>query len=243
MEKSFYARIEKISGVNVDNLTFRYIFEEVILSKIIRVGGQDSRGWRIPDSFMELMADFGDFIYQKDPYLGGILLELALQRISCGAVLHEPTSYKEALPKEYQKYSARYDQYGLMSEKCWLFLTKQIKTCLACDRTKEHAQKIVLGLLNGLQNKINHNGDYMFGGLDFKVSPQEGYDWAYQTVTEELPFPMVYEFFATPERWQSYSPWFRENWEKINQKDFFQRTKTNGFFRKRKTKKEIFSFC
>lgn len=143
MRTNFLNKVAAMSGKNVNELvgmSQNEVVNKVILPIIVQPTGQDIRGWRIGDDYMSLMAEFGEYCWQQDAFTGEILLEIALQRISCGAVLHEASSYK-ILPEAYRKYSAMCDQPGLMSDACFNFLQKQIVTCLKAKLTREHAKK------------------------------------------------------------------------------------------------------
>ena len=77
-----------MSGKNVNELvgmSQNEVVNKVILPIIVQPTGQDIRGWRIGDDYMSLMAEFGEYCWQQDAFTGEILLEIALQRISCGA--------------------------------------------------------------------------------------------------------------------------------------------------------------
>lgn len=220
------------------NMPYDKIVHNVILEKILQPSGQDIRGWRIGDNYMDLMADFGDYCYQQDTFTGGILLEIALQRLSKGAVLHEGSRF-DILPKAYQPYSACYDQFGLMSNDCWYFLSKQYAVCLKANLTKEHTKKIIFGLIDYLDDKGNTLGDFSLGGMDFKTSPQEVFSWAWNVAKTNFSFEERYVHFATPQKWQRHKTFFKENWKQINTKDFFQKIGETGFFNNRNIRKDI----
>lgn len=240
----FLQRVSSLSSLPFEELKtkdLQTLADTVILPIILRPGGLDIRGWRIPDVYMTLMADFGKEIRDENWFIGDILLELALQRLSCGAVVHELTSF-DVLPDHYKFYSAKRDQQGLMSDACWSFLTKQINTCLSGDiKTKEHAEKIVLGLLTHIDDSGKPIGSFMLDNSGFHVSGEEVIAWAKEIAFNKLPFKAIYEALATPENWERFSWWFGSNWKQIDQKDFFTRIQVKGFFAKRKIKKQILS--
>lgn len=210
----------------------------IILDWILHPTGQDIRGWRICPTYMNIMTEFGGYLYKKDNYTGWVLLEIALQRISCGAVLHEPTPVQKALPQEYQKYSAACDQYGIMSKDCWMFLTTQGKLCFDVPETRDHITKIVFGLLDHLTPDGRELNGYMCGHIDGKTM----YDWAWDIANAEISFSVRFEHFATPERYAKYQAFFKENQSQIDWNDFFKRIGLDGvknFFRRRKVKKEL----
>lgn len=214
------------------------LVNEIILPLILKPGGQDIRGWRISDDYMMLLAEFGSECYAMDHFTGEIMLEIALQRLSCGAILHEGSRY-DILPKEYYKYSAAWDQYGLMSDACWEFLTQQYKTCLQADLTKEHVTKIIFGLIDHLDENGMEQGNYMLKHATFHTSSKDVFDWAWKTAAKEFSFEKRYAHFATTEKWRKYKTFFKENWREINEKDFFAKIGESGFFNKRRIRKEI----
>lgn len=241
METKFLNTVAELSGKEVSELarmTQRQIADQVILPIILNPTGQDIRGWRIGDDYMQLMAEFGDYCYRQDSFTGEIMLEIALQRLSCGAVLHEASSYKN-LPNDYWKYSAMCDQPGLMSDACWEFLQKQAETCLKANLTKDHLKKIVYGLIDHLDDQGNELGGYMLKYNYFKTDTKEVYAWAWQFANKNFPFEELYAHFATPERWQRFIPWLKENRPTIYKPDFCKRIGVTGFWEKRKVWKQL----
>ena len=179
MRTNFLNKVAAMSGKNVNELvgmSQNEVVNKVILPIIVQPTGQDIRGWRIGDDYMSLMAEFGEYCWQQDAFTGEILLEIALQRISCGAVLHEASSYK-ILPEAYWKYSAMCDQPGLMSDACFDFLQKQIVTCLKTKLTREHAQKIIFGLIDHLDEQGNELNGYMLKYGHFHTDTQTVFSW------------------------------------------------------------------
>lgn len=187
---------------------------------------------------MSLMAEFGEYCWQQDAFTGEILLEIALQRISCGAVLHEASSYK-ILPEAYRQYSAMCDQPGLMSDACFDFLQKQIVTCLKAKLTREHAQKIIFGLIDHLDEQGNELNGYMLKYGHFHTDTQTVFSWAWETAGKYFTYEELYDHFATPERWERFIPFFKENRPVIYKPDFCKRIGVSGFWNKRKVWKRL----
>lgn len=229
-------RVEQIIGRELGNIHHVDLVNKVILPEIVRPTGQDIRGWRISDSFMNLMADFGQDFYARDRFTGEILLEIAMQRISCGAVLHEQTSIK--LPFGYENFSVAKDQWGLMSEGCWAFIQKQATFCLQAKKVKFHMKTILFGLLDHIDGDTTLNG-YMLGSYDSQLKPKNVYQFAWSVLAANVSFEERYEHFATPERYKKYAGFFKENWSKIDKSNFFAKIGITGFFAKRKVTKEI----
>ncbi len=241
MRTNFLNKVAAMSGKNVNELvgmSQNEVVNKVILPIIVQPTGQDIRGWRIGDDYMSLIAEFGEYCWQQDAFTGEILLEIALQRISCGAVLHEASSYK-ILPEAYWKYSAMCDQPGLMSDACFDFLQKQIVTCLKAKLTREHAQKIIFGLIDHLDEQGNELNGYMLKYGHFHTDTQTVFSWAWETAGKYFTYEELYDHFATPERWERFIPFFKENRPIIYKPDFCKRIGVSGFWNKRKVWKRL----
>lgn len=244
MNKEFVKRVAELSGVSqkeIAAMPHSNIVYQVVMPKILHEGGQDIRGWRISEDYMMLMADFGEYFWVQDWVSGEILLEIAMQRISKGAVLHEPIKF-DLLPEKYYKYSAAWDQPGLMTDGCWQFLTKQAKTCLQSKNLKGHMSKIICGLAEHLDKDGETKNGYMLSSSCLKsVKAQDIFNWAWQMIywNNEIDSNELYSYFATPKRWQLYPVLFKERWNKIDKKDFYQRIGVEGFFNKLKARKTI----
>lgn len=236
METKFLAKVAELTDMNVTELAampYRTVINTVVLPKILYPTGQDIRGWRIGDTYMDLMAEFGRQCWLRDNYTGEIMLEIALQRISCGAVLHETYSFK-VLPEAYWKYSAMGDQPGLMSDTCWKFLQAQANICYQAKLTKEHITKIVFGLLDHLDEEGNELKGYMLKYDHFHTASKEVYQWAWQFAVSHFSFEEMYDHFATPEKWERFIDFFKLNRDSIQKSDFCQRIGVSGFWNKRK---------
>ncbi len=233
--------IEKLSGISVTGMSAAEIVNKVVLPRIVQPTGQYIRGWRIGDSFMNLMADFAPDFCQADSFTGNILLEIAMQRLSCGAVLHDPTPVNDALPAGYKQYSAAYDQPGLMNEACWNFIRKQAAYCLSNPQTRDHMAKILFGLHDYLDAEGKELHGYMLGSIGSHISGKEVFAFATETITNNMTFQEQYEHFAIPGRFKSNKEFFRSNWSKINADDLAKRLEITGFFKKSKVKKAVFT--
>ena len=216
------------------------IVNKVVLPRIVRPTGQDIRGWRIGDDFMNLMANFAPSFCQADSFTGNILLEIAMQRLSCGAVLHDPTPVRDALPEDYRQYSAACDQPGLMSEACWNFIRKQAAYCLSNPQTRDHMAKILFGLHDYLDPEGQELYGYMLGSIGSHISGKEVFAFATETITNNMTFQEQYEHFAIPGRFNSNKAFFRSNWDKLDLDDLAGRLEITGFFKKRKVRKAVF---
>ena len=101
----------------------------------------------INDMFMNLLANFPQEISEKNIVLAPILFEIGLQRLSCGAVLHDDTPWPEPLPMKYREYSSRWDERHVMSEGCYNFIMNGLEQSLNFEMTRDHALKILFGLM------------------------------------------------------------------------------------------------
>lgn len=204
------------------------LMDEVILPSIVRPTGQDIRGWYIGDDFMSLMAKYGEYIAGVSGSCYDILAEIAMQRLSHGAVLHEPTPVVEALPPEYRKYSSANDQPGLMSEACWEFYRANAKLLLARPRLHTHAAKIARGIITHSDDDGCELGGYMWGNeYCIKTPLLEA-----RRFCMELLDNMVDETFEhiTADNWLRFVHFLNKHQEKINWKSFYQMLGVGGLF-------------
>ena len=156
MRTEFNKAVSERSGVEIDQLermSVGEIAEKVILPKILCEVGCPNFG--LP-RFMRFMAEWGTFIYSNDHVFGGLLLEIGMQRLSKGALLHEGVNLIKILPREYQKYTFAYEEYRIMTKECYDFLTNNMEVmfCYLEPKYREHCHKIVFGIMQ----HIDENG-------------------------------------------------------------------------------------
>lgn len=103
MERNdFINAVAGLCGVNeseIVRLTQRELVDNYILPRGVEPTGQDTRGWRISPQFMQFMAGWGQYCVKEDRFTGELLMEIAMQRLSCGAIireLHGEEAYREA---------------------------------------------------------------------------------------------------------------------------------------------------
>jgi hypothetical protein len=261
---TYLEEIAKYSHKDVaelEKMSQRELVDNVILPLWVKKTGQDERGWRVPDSFMDFMARFGNYCYSLDSYTGAVLYEIALQRVSCGAVLHKHRKVKvdEFLPSEYAKYSTIHDQRGLMSAGCWSFLRDQMKFMLYFEPTKEHATAILFGVLDNVDRRGNLLNGYMFNSEQYGVpDARDMWAWAVKNaVTWDLwpwdsevmknekchiPPQVAAEHFSQPQLWRHYLWYWAGRWPKMSDEEkdkFFNAIGVSGWWQKRIVKKEI----
>lgn len=105
--ETLFSYLEKVTGVNnLENRSWQDVVDNVILPMMAYPANRRNR---IGNAFMKFMAEFTQDVCRKDEHLGNIMLEIAMQRISDGAVLHpdDPTPTFEALPQAYRTYVAK----------------------------------------------------------------------------------------------------------------------------------------
>lgn len=236
------------------------LVDDVILPLWVKPSGQSTRGWRIPDSFMEFMARFGNYCYDEEPATGAVLYELAMQRISCGAVMHKhrKVGVSEFLPAKYSIYAVGCDQKGLLSPRCWEFLREQMKYMLQYKETKEHATAILLGVLDNIDRHGNLLNGYIIGSGAGVPDPRDFWAWAVKTALDKdwypwmvecpdedkglVPIELVEKHFSRPENWRNYLWYWSQKWPNMDRaakNRFFEAIGISGWWQKRIVKKEI----
>ncbi len=239
--------IEKKTGeTNLRNKSWKEIVDTVVLPKM---AGPKGTRWCINDLFMNFVADFAYEIESKGNYIASALLEIGLQRLSCGAVKHEATPWPEPLPEEYWSYSSKWDEAHVMTEGCYNFIMKAMKSCLRNKVTRSHARAILFGLMKQLSPNGETPRDSYYSLAMSDVCTKSRFSALYcqaerlveaYTSEEEL-----YAHYAQPEQWQKHKRWFAENVQMLNWKKFFADTKcTEGNFirrwrQRRAIKKEL----
>ena len=96
--KDFIRDVAELCRVNeseIASLSQRKLVDNYILPKAVEPTGQDTRGWRISPQFMQFMAGWGQYCVREDRLTGEILMEIAMQRLSCGAIVREIHENKE----------------------------------------------------------------------------------------------------------------------------------------------------
>ena len=204
---------------NLSLLSWQEIVDKVVLPKM--AGPEDTR-WCINDMFMNLLAYFPQEITEKNIVLTPVLLEIALQRLSCGAVLHDPTPWPEPLPKKYWKYSSKWDEKHVMTEGCYNFIMLGIEQALKFEMTRNHALKILFGLMQYTDAVGNIYAGFMLGDLKNKAA--QLYCHAEKLVEKYASFDEIYPYYARQGQWEKHIVYLGEYIDKINWDDFFERT-------------------
>lgn len=210
--------IEKVAEM-AKTKSWREIIERYILPEVLKKSGS-ARGYKISDEYMEVVAEYTQIIRQKDVKMAELLLELAMQRISCGAVPHRYVGVAVSVPLKYVYYSAFDDKPAPMSNACFDFLVRGFPYAVVSnsEKLKRHASAILFGLIFNL--------DYQTGepknGLDLScinTTSLEVRDWAWQTALDLIPFEEFWKKLVA-DGWIKYRHFFVENWYKINIAEF-----------------------
>lgn len=219
MEK-IIAYIECITGEkNLSTKSWQQIVDTVILPKM--AGSKDTRCY-INDRFMNLLACFSYEISVKDLTLAPVLFEIGLQRLSCGAVVHDEISWQGPLPIEYMSYSSCWDFNHVMTKGCYNFIMDGLEQSLKFGMTKNHALKILFGLME----KITPTGevDCNYSLDDFNDKAPQLFKQAEKLVEHYASFEEIYPYYTRVGQWEKHMTYLGKNKDKINWKDFFERT-------------------
>lgn len=189
------------------------VMESFILPEVLKCGGS-ARNYHISDEYMTVCAEYGQIIYRRDIKTAEVLLEFAMQRLSCGAVKHKYLGAALNVPQKYVYYSTFQDKPAPMSEACWDFLQRGFPYCLVSEKLKKHALAILTGLIYNLDYKTGEpiNG-YNLGEIsqpDHKVK-----EWAWQTAAIFIPFENFWPLLVK-DNWLKYKDFFVSNWDRID---------------------------
>lgn len=152
-KEKFYKKVAELSMVDIMELqvmSLKDVCENVILPKIARPGGSWNRYSRLSDAYMDLMAEFGSYLYHslKDEVVD-VMFEIGMQRLSKGALLHAPVNLLEGLPDRYKMYSCVGDEPGIYGKSEHAFLKQNLPILFRGLKSQEqaHARKIVFGIM------------------------------------------------------------------------------------------------
>ena len=158
--------LEKIAEM-AKTTSWHEIMERFILPQVLKKGGK-ARDYQISDEYMTVVAEYAQIVYQSNKQVADILLEFAMQRISCGAVKHKYQGTAISVPQKYVHYSTFQDHEAPMSDACFDFLQRGLPYALVSGnpKVKEHASAILFGLIYNLDfetTKFWYDG-YKVGG-------------------------------------------------------------------------------
>lgn len=229
--ETLFSYLEKVTGVNnLENRSWQDIVDNVILPKMAYPAELRNR---IGNAFMKFMAEFTQDVCRKDEHLGNIMLEIAMQRISDGAVLHpdDPTPTFEALPQAYRTYGSQNGylggEPGLMGKECEDFIVNALPVCLEHAKTRSHALAIAFGLVHYLNEDGEEQEGYMLGTVGYAPNGKLLYTLAKQWAEKYADEETIFRHYAQPNQWRKHIAWFaeQEKAEKLDWENFFAATK------------------
>lgn len=220
MASSIIHAMAKLCHEQVEALPIEGLYEieaqprlvnDFILPKAVFVGGSEERFPHISDEFMSFMAEFGQECIDRDRETGEILMELALQRISCGAILNTGYDYVNSLPMEYRCYTADYDEPALMSQACWSFIEKNIEFCikgLSNEAWRKHAEDILWNLVENINEDGTTNNDFVWNEGLVDKSLKEVDEWVMYKVGKIFsPYAVAVHLAPT---WQGHLQYIKD---------------------------------
>lgn len=220
LEKMGYLTREQVN--EFEGKSMREFILDFILPRVVEVGGQDTRGWRLSPSFMKLMNEHSQDFIREDRELGEMLFELALQRIQRHPEL-KSIDYRGILPAEYQKYSAAWDQVGLWGEAEWAFMEETLREGLQLSNEayRTHCRELIMEILSVVHPK---DSDSWFG-MRTEVPAGKLYRWA---VTRALlsaePAEVAEELLRRAQgNWRSNKAFYAQFASKLDWEKFFSR--------------------
>ncbi len=215
---------------NLSLFTWEELVDKIILPKMAGPKNKAQSRYMINDMFMNLLANFSQEIAEKNIVLAPILFEVGLQRLSCGAVLHDSTPWPEPLPMKYREYSSRWDENHVMTEGCYNFIMNGLEQALKFDMTRDHALKILFGLMEYTDAAGNIYSGFMLSNFTDKAA--QLYRHAEKLVEQYASFEEIYPYYARVGQWEKHIPYLSINKEKIDWDDFFKKSQavTKGNF-------------
>lgn len=209
---------------NLSSKTWQEIVDTVVLPKMAGQKNAIQSRYKIDDMFMNFLAIYAHDISCEDQTLAPILFEIGLQRLSCGAVLHDSTPWPDPLPKKYWEYSSKWDEKHIMTEGCYNFIMNGIEQTLKFEMTRNHALKILFGLMQYTDTEGNIYSGFMLS--NFKDKAALLFRHAERLVEEYASFDEIYPYYARPIQWEKHILYLSQHKEKINWDDFFEKTQT-----------------
>lgn len=207
-----FSYLEKVTGVkNLEEMDWEKVVDEVILPKL---AGTPNHRYRIGSPFMAFMAKFGDVCWHKNYQLGLVLNEIALQRISNGAVVHkeDPTPTFEALPEKYRPYASASGyvgcEPGLMGKDEEDFLLNCLEDCSGFKDLKGHVLAICFGLSENISLDGEARNGYMLGTCDYQPSGVALRELADKIIQKCATPEQAFKHWARPDRWREHKAYF-----------------------------------
>lgn len=222
--------------------SWKEVVDTIILPKM---AGRENREC-INDKFMLLMAFHSYDVMLESVQMHSVLQQVALQRLSKGAVLHDYVDELIPLPKEYSVYSSVHDKSHVMTEGCYEYImSNAFEACFRDERNKKHAQEIAFGLIHYISPQGDIAWKYIFP-KEFKCRGINLYTKATYLVEKHCDFETIFSHYAQEEQWQKHKLWFAQNYSKIKWSEFFKRTNAlsgnflKRFFQRQKIKRNLY---
>ncbi len=226
--------------------SFEVVAWEVLLP--VLAGRPHPRTGIYPE-YMSFMAEWGEKCMEEDPTVGSVLYEIAMQRISDGAVLHQDDSIPTAtaLPNAYRDYGSCVEYFGgkpgPMDEECYNFLVKQLENCWNIPNYKYHAKVISFGIVRYLNPDGTPLEDYVFGSVDFEPDGSRLYQLAYDLIMKYADDEDIFGRWAQKGQWQRHIHYFARKWRdgELDFKRFLEFIGVNkeGFWERRRQRRYI----
>ena len=200
--------------------SWQEIIDNFILPEVLKKSGAP-RGYKISDDFMSIVAENIVFIRMENKELADVMLELAMQRISCGAVKHPYLGTMLKLPVRYAYYSTIKDKPAPMNDACFDFLQRGLPYGFsASPKIKEHAEAILFGLIFNLDYKTGKPLNN-FNLSEVNTPSYEIMKWAWSTAKCFVAFDLFWRKLIGDD-WRKYRAFFVENRNKISVKELHQ---------------------
>ncbi len=239
---------KRVPSTTPDQL-MKMSFKEVALKVILpEMAGNKYFRKRIQPTYMSFMADYGFVCLAEDREIGTILNEIAMQRLSCGAVLHEESTAKSSvLPEEFREYASQKYARGCLPEpmdaKDYNFILKQMGTCCLLPQYADHAKALCFGLVQYLTPAGQTLENYMLG---IWIGTQEGirlYKLAHDLIMKHATDEERFLNWAKKEQWQRHLHYFARKWRdgELDFDKFLEAigAKEGGFWQRWKKSREI----
>lgn len=210
--ENIFGYLEKATGVkDLEKKNWVEVVDTVILPKL---AGLPEHRYRIAPPFMAFMAKFGDICLHQDYQTGIILYEIALQRISDGAVVHNEdlTPTFAVLPQKYHAYASQSGyvgcEPGLMGQEEEEFLLNCLRDCASLSNLKSHALAICFGLAENITQDGQERNGYMLGSCYYHPNGKSLRALADDIIRELATPEQIFKHWAKPNRWHEHKLYF-----------------------------------
>lgn len=202
-------------------------WEEQVDFILLHLAGGPNR-WCIYKDFMNFMAEFCQECIDEDKKAGTNLSKwlftVAMQRLSKGAVLHKPVSFRNQLEGKYWIYSSAYDDYHIMTEDCLNFIYFGLPVAAKYAPTKDYALTIAWGLLEHLDEDGNTTNGFSLDCPNPNDEGQRLFSTAHHIVMNAgLSDEEIFEHFAEPDQWRKHIDWLWRHLDEKRWKQFFEK--------------------